>query len=237
VPVADALAPSGVAIVPARLCVVGAGRLAHALALRIDGAVDLVVVSRRAGRLPRPGVQADLVVSDDPARAAGAELVLLAVPADEIPTAMRWLAPHLPAGTVVANMATELVTATVAPLLPGCHVIACKVVGQSAEIGAGAPAALVVSEATLEQTRLVAAALVGVGTVVAGEEEIAAQVNHAVARPVIGGYLQLVDELDGLELPEIVRQAAIGNLAVGILRAITGGTAGPYLRKVMAELA
>jgi predicted dinucleotide-binding enzyme len=232
---ADALAPGG-AIVPARLCLVGAGRLARAFARRIDAGVDLIAVSRHRGRLSRPGTCPDLVVSDDPTVAAGAELVLLAVPAEQIPAAMRWLAPHLPAGTVVANLATELDTASVAPLLPGCQVIACKVVGQSGEIAAGAPAAIVVSGTTLEQTRLVAAALAGVGTVVAGAEQIAARVNETVARKMISGHLDLVGELERLELPDTVREAAIANLAIGILRAVSSGTAGPYLRKIMAEL-
>ncbi|MGH8961363.1 MAG: hypothetical protein ACRDWT_09165 [Jatrophihabitantaceae bacterium] len=235
-PAADALAPGGVAIVPARLCLVGAGRLATAFARRIASDADLVAVSRHRGRLPRPDGCPDLVVFDTPATAAGSELVLLAVPAEQVPAAMRWLAPHLPAGTVVANLATELDTASVAPLLPGCQVIACKVVGQSGEIAAGAPAALVVSGTTLEQTRLVAAALAGIGTVVAGDEQLAARVNETVARCMIGSHLLLVDGLDRLVLPDTVRQAAIANLAVGILRAVSSGTAGPYLRRIMAEL-
>lgn len=37
--------------------------------------------------------------------------------------AVRWLAPHLPAGVLIANMATELATASVVSLLPGCRVI------------------------------------------------------------------------------------------------------------------
>jgi hypothetical protein len=236
-PVVEALAPDGVAIIPARLCLVGAGRLARALSLRIFARADLVAVSRHRGRLPRGGSTPDLVVSADPATAAGAELVLLAVPADQVRTAMRWLAPHLSAGTVVANLATDLVTASVAPLLPRCRVIACKVVGQSGEIAAGSPAALVVSGATLEQTRLVAVALAGVGTVVTGSEELAARVNEAVARQMISGYLELIDDLNRLELPDAVRQAALANLAVGVVRTVSSGTAGPYLRRIMAELA
>jgi hypothetical protein len=52
----------------------------------------------------------------------------------------------------------------------------------------------------------------------------------------ISGHLDLVGELERLELPDTVREAAIANLAIGILRAVSSGTAGPYLRKIMAEL-
>jgi hypothetical protein len=234
-PAADTPPPDDVAIVPARVCLVGAGRLASAFALRIDAAADLVAVSRRRGRLARPAGCDELAVSDDPGTAAGAQLVLLAVPAEQVPPTMRWLAPHLPAGTVVANLATELDTDSVAPLLPGCQVIGCKIVGQSGEIAAGSPAAIVVSGATLEQTRLVAAALADVGTVVAGAEATAARVNETVARVMIAAHRELVSELDALDVPTTMRHAVFGNLAVGIMRTVASGTAGPYLRKLMAE--
>ena len=220
-----------------RVCLVGAGRLATALALRISVDTDVVAVSRHSGRLARPGGRADVIVSDDPATAAAAELVLLAVPADEIAAAVRWLAPHLPAGVVIANMATELATASVVSLLPGCRVIACKVVGQAGEIAHGSPTALVVSGATPEETSLVASALAHVGTVVVAAEEIAAQVNELAARRIVAAHQALSGELDKLALPDAIREPALANLAVGVLRALSTGTAGPYLCRIIEETA
>jgi pyrroline-5-carboxylate reductase len=220
---------------PVRVCLVGAGRLASALALRISVDTDVIVVSRHSGRLARPDGRPDIIVSDDPATAATAELVLLAVPADEIAAAARWLAPHLPAGVVIANMATELATAPLASLLPGCRVVACKVVGQAAEIAQGSPTALVVSGATPEETSLVAAALADVGTVVVAAEEVAAQVNELAARRIVAAHQALSDELDKLAVPDSIREPALANLAVGVLRALSTGTAGPYLCRIIEE--
>lgn len=234
---ATVLAADGEGHESVRVCLVGAGRLASALALRISVDTEVIVVSRHSGLLARPDGRPDIIVSDDPATAATAELILLAVPADEIAAAARWLAPHLPAGVVVANMATELATAPVASLLPGCRVIACKVVGQAGEIAHGSPTALVVSGATVEETSLVAAALAGVGAVVVAAEEIAAQVNELAARRIVAAHQTLIGELDKLAVPCAIRESALANLAVGVLRALSSGTAGPYLRRIIEETA
>jgi hypothetical protein len=210
--------------------------LAKALSLRISADTDLVAVSRRPGRLARQSGQPDLIVSADPADVAGAGLILLAVPAGEIAAAMRWLAPHLAVTAVVVNMATELATASVASQLPGHRVIACKVVGQAGEIAYGTPAALIVSGATAPEARLVAAALAGVGPVVVADETVAAQVNELVARRIVTARAALVDELDRIAVPDTIARAAVGNVAVGVLRALSNGTAGPYLRRILREM-
>jgi pyrroline-5-carboxylate reductase len=210
--------------------------MGRALAARIGAGVELVGLSRRPDRIERGASRPALVVGTDPAAARCCELVLLAVPAAGIADALRWLAPHLAPGTVVANMATELATPPLAALLPGCHVIACKVVGQSGEIAHGAMAVFVVDHVDEVQRELVAAALDGVGTVVALPEDVVAEVNDLVARHVVAAQLALAAELDAREVPAQLRDAALGNLAVGITRAVASGTAGPFLRAIVDEL-
>lgn len=213
--------------------IVGAGRMGRALASRIGTERDLVVVSRRAGHFASPGGD-DVSVRDDPSVLSGCALVLVAVPADNVPAALDWVRPHLVPGTLTLNLATELRT----PGLDGSglRLLGCKIVGQSGQIARGTPAALVVDGASDTELVVLAEMLSPVGAVVDGPESLAAKVNDLVARQVIVAERGLAAELDALGLPPEVRDAATSNLAGGIWQAVATGNTGPFLTKLVAEL-
>lgn len=220
-----------------RVCIVGAGRMGRALATRIGTGHDVVVVSRRPGRLLLADGR-ELVVGDDPAAARGCAVVLLAVPADEVPAALHWVAPCLDSGALAVNLATELDTAeldTAALDEVGAQLAGCKIVGQSGELERGAPAALVISRADAAQRELLTGVMREVGYVVDAPERLVAQVNELVARRIVTAQSAMAEELDALALPAAVRNAALGNLALGVWRAIASGNTGPFLRRIVAQ--
>lgn len=218
-----------------KVCVVGAGRLGRAIANRVPNAFDLVVVSRRSDQFPRPNGQGKLIVTDDLREARGSSVVLIAVPSSQVVTAMTALRPYLPSGALVANMATEAATDDVAAVMPRCRVVGCKVLGQSGEIERGSPALVAVQYASPEDRKLLAAVFSDVGEVVAASEELATAVNSLVARRMVDAHAGLADELQRLGVGDHVVRAVLGNLAVGVLRSIANGDAGPYLRRVIEE--
>jgi len=57
-----------------------------------------------------------------------------------------------------------------------------------------------------------------------------------VARRMIAAQLDLVAALDELGLPPQAREAALGNLAVGIWGAVASGNTGPFLTRIVEEL-
>lgn len=217
---------------PLRVCVVGAGRMGRALATRVSAEHEVVVVSRRPGRL-RLGDGRELVVGSDPAAAVGCALVLLAVPAAEVAAAGGWVAPHVDAGALAVNLATEVPTSEVG--VPGLRTVGCKIIGQSGQIERGVPAALIADGATGPERTLLATALDRVGVVLAGPEDLVARVNDLVARRMVAAQLDLVAALDAAGLPAGARDAALGNLAVGVWSAVAAGNTGPFLTRIVEQ--
>jgi hypothetical protein len=215
-----------------RICVVGAGRMGRALAARVGTEHEVVVVSRRPGRLRSAGGR-ELTVGSDPAAVAGCGLVLLAVPAPEVAAAAGWVAPHADPGVVAVNLATELPTSDVD--VPGLRVVGCKIIGQSGQIERGVPAALIADGATGSERTLLATALGPVGVVLDGPEDLVARVNDLVARRMIAAQLDLLTALGAVGLPAGARDAVLGNLAVGVWSAVAAGNTGPFLTRILEQ--
>jgi 3-hydroxyisobutyrate dehydrogenase-like beta-hydroxyacid dehydrogenase len=216
-----------------RICLVGAGRMGRALSTRLAEEHEVVLVSRRAGRMT-DGEGRGLDVGSDPAAASGCPIVLLAVPAHEIAAAAAWVCPHVDRAALVVNLATELPTADVT--VPGLRLVGCKIIGQSAQIERGRPAALIAGAMTDAERALLFNALGRVGVLIDGPEELAARVNDLVARRMIAAQFDLVAALDELGVPPQAREAALGNLAVGIWGSVASGDTGPFLTRIVEEL-
>lgn len=216
------------------LCVVGAGRLGRVLAVALAVEFDVRVLSRRSGTISTPAGAA-LAVTVDPRVIVDADVVLLALPEHEMDTAVTLIRSHLGTNTLVLNLATDVPTDRISKLLPGRRVIGCKIVGQSGEIGRGSRAAVVVSGAARDEFQLICRIMSVVGDVVEGDESMVLQTNRIVAEHMIAAADALERDLAALGLPELVRAAALGNVAVGSLRALVSGTAGPFLRRVLSQ--
>jgi predicted dinucleotide-binding enzyme len=214
--------------------IVGAGRMGRALAARIGLDREPIVVSRRARLLELADGRA-IPAGADPAGLRDCAVVLLAVPAGEVAAALAWVRPHLRPGVLVVNPATELPTSELDGA--GVRLIGCKIVGQSGQIERGVPAALVADGASAAERAVLAAVLRRVGVVLDGPESLVATVNDRVARRMVAAQLELARELDGLGLPPAARDAAIGNVAVGVWQAMAAGNTGPFLTKIVEELA
>lgn len=212
---------------------VGAGRMGRALATRLGGEHEVALVSRRPGRVT-DGEGRVLDVGSDAAAASGCAVVLLAVPAPEVAAAAAWVAPHVDRAALVVNLATELPTADLA--VPGLRVVGCKIIGQSAQIEQGRPAALIAGAMTGTERALLSSVLGRVGVVIDAPEQLAARVNDLVARRMIAAQLDLVAALDELGVPQQAREAALGNLAVGIWTAVASGNTGPFLTRIVEQL-
>jgi pyrroline-5-carboxylate reductase len=213
--------------------IVGAGRMGRALAVRIAMDRAPVVVSRRPDALELTD-GSTLPVCTDPAALGDCAVVLLAVPAGEVAAALAWIRPHLGSDVLVVNPATELATSELDGT--GVRLVGCKIIGQSGQIERGVPAALVVDGATGAERLALTTALRRVGAVLEAPESLVATVNDRVARRMIAAQLELARELDDLGVPPAAREAAVGNLAVGVWQAVAAGDTGPYLTRLVAEL-
>lgn len=217
-----------------RVAVIGAGRLARALVRSLPPDVDVVVVARHpvTEPLPRPSV----TVVDAVSATSGVDVVIPAVPGEDVVAALHDAAPSLDDGTVVFNVATDLATGDVAVLFPQLRVIATKIVGQAGELERGSPGAVVVDRADDAEFALVARLLGGLGAVVRLEESVVLDINTAVAEEMARAVSAARSRLAPMNLPPEVVDAALGTMAVGALRAIATGTGGPFLRRIVERM-
>jgi predicted dinucleotide-binding enzyme len=206
--------------------------MGRALAVRIAMDRAPVVVSRRPGALDMPD-GSTLAIGTDPAALGDCAVVVLAVPAGEVASALAWVGPHLGSDVLVVNPATELATSELDGA--GVRLVGCKIIGQSGQIARGVPAALVVDGATGAERTVLATVLRRVGAVIEASESLVATVNDRVARRMIAAEFELARELDQLGLPPAARDAAIGNLAVGVWQAVATGNTGPFLTSIVEE--
>src|SRR3954452_10146756 len=100
-----------------------------ALYARNAAAVTVITASRRNERLPGLELDPRIIMTSDLAKAAGADIVLLAVPAQNSRAAMLSIAPYLATATPVVacakgiergthNFMTEVITQTAPDALP-----------------------------------------------------------------------------------------------------------------------
>jgi pyrroline-5-carboxylate reductase len=217
-----------------RVAVIGAGRLARALVRHLPSDVDVVVVARHplTEALPRPSV----TVVGAASAIAAVDVIVPAVPGEDVVAALRDAAPSLSDGTVVFNVATDLRTDDVAARFPQLRVIATKVVGQAGELERGSPGAVVVDQADDAEFALAERLLGGLGAVVRLHESVVLDINTAVAEEMARAVSAARSRLAPMNLPAEVVDAALGTMAVGALRAIATGTAGPFLRRVVERM-
>lgn len=217
-----------------RVAVVGAGRLARVLVHVLPDDVDVVVVARRP---PSPPIRrASLTVTATASDIDGVDVVIAAVPAEQVAAVLEEVDAVVADGTVVFNVATDLETPEVAARFPRLRLVATKVVGQAGEMERGSPGAVVVDHANEDQLVLARRLLGGMGAVVRLDERAVLEINTAVGEEMARAALRCQATLEAMRLPPEVADAALATMAVGALRAIATGTAGPFLRRIVERV-
>ncbi len=210
--------------------VIGAGRLGRALTRRIPGRFPLVALARSAPEGATLGRAAVQPLAEG-SLVRGSAAVLLAVPPGAIMELVQLIQPHLQESTLVVDMATESSTAAVRRQFPDLPLVAVKVVGQAGAIADGAPAVVVIDHATPEQYKQLTELFEPFGMVLEGSEELVRSTNSVVAREIVAAERAIRTQLTGLGLPDEATDIAISSMAAGILRALSTGDIGPFLRR------
>lgn len=216
-----------------KVAIVGAGRLGTALVKRLVPGTSLAVIDSDLDRARELAALAEgAVAADQLVGCRGARAVLLALPPGEIAPVVAEMEKWLSKETLVVDLATESPTDQIRQSCPGVRLASAKVLGQAREISRGADAVILVDAPSEEDVQLLVHLLKGIGTVARGPADLVRRVNMAVAEEVIRCERSLRKRMAEFSLdPEWVR-VAIGTTAVGILRSLATGDAGPFLKEV-----
>jgi pyrroline-5-carboxylate reductase len=219
-----------------KVAVVGAGRLGSLLGARLPHHFRRVIITRQRARAVALADEVGALASDQLAAARGCEAVFLAVPAGAVPHVLEELTGQADPGTLIVNMATDLMTAPLREQYPDLRIVAAKVLGHAGEMAAGGPGAVLLDYVTEEEEALLAGMLGGLGPVFReSEEKVLAAVN-AVAEAMVRVEADLQERLPTLGLPPALTEIAVRSTAPGILRSVTRGEAGPFLQEVIRRI-
>ena len=219
---------------PPTVAIVGLGQLGVELARRLP-AERLLLVSRsetKAAALAKelPGAAAAPV-----SRISEADLVFLAVPANEVVSLYReQLAPRIRPDAVLVNTATLVDTAELRAVCPDHRWIPLKLIGSAKALQAGRSALLVTDD---EEHRALLEPLVSkLGRLIAGDERWVLACNTIATKRALEAGLRIAEDIRQAGLPAEFAAAAQAVVGAGVLQSFADGTLGHFGKAVLRDL-
>ncbi|MGI6574834.1 MAG: pyrroline-5-carboxylate reductase family protein [bacterium] len=169
--------------------------------------------------------------------AAGAQVVVLALPAEFTLAAAKDLKLYLKAGTLVVNIATKAATEPLQRELAGINVqvVGVKFIGHAQETLQGEIPLLVADTENDEVFALVSDIFNSLGPVVKGAEELVEKINTLATEESIKAAVNIRKGLTELGIGEDMIQIAIANTGAGSMKAFSRGDLGGFARQLLNE--
>lgn len=201
-----------------KVAVLGTGHLAALLARSLPRVCRKWIVSPLRSRAQALADEVGAVSSDSPAAVRGAAVVLLTIDGESAQELIQAIEPHLAPDALLVNCVLAVETAELKRQFPDLRIGAAHLMGSPSEVGMGAPAVLLLDHLTEEEARQMADLLSAIGTVELGEES-KVRAAFAIAREAVGRLeMELRDRLFRLGWEDAALDAAVRNLAPGLLR-------------------
>ena len=219
---------------------VGVGRMGTMVARGLAPKVDLVLVGRDPVRLEPLATALGARTAPLDTDFAGAGAVVLALPGEVTAEVLGTIAPRIPAGVVVINVATGVMRKDLLHMVPDDRLAAAKFVAHYYDLQAGGQALLVV-EAGSPRAEQIAGQIMGhCGPVIAGQEAWVLTANRAATEEAVRLAIRMRRRLEAAGIPDSIIRQAIAGVAVGCTRAFVDGKLGPFGQviadRVVAEL-
>lgn len=213
---------------------VGVGRMGKTLAVKLADHMDLVLFDRDNSRLADVESEYRLAVADSLEDMAALGTVILAVPDREVISCIK-LFNQQPQPLTVINIATN-VNRQVLREIAAKHVkcTSAKIISQADEMMAGQRPVIIVDDYPPELVSATADIFSKVGDVIIGRADLVAQINRITAEKVLTAAVTIEEALrqQNINDTEIIK-SAIGQVAVGTLKAYADSNLGPFAREIV----
>lgn len=203
-----------------KVAIVGAGRMGSLLAHRIPAGFRKVIISRERNGAAQVADEVGGLASDQISAVRGCQVVLLAIPGSAVSTVVREMTPHLAEGTLVVNMAPEIMTGDLAEDFPNVRFAAAKVLGHSRELHLGARGVVVLDHVDEDAEDRLRQLLEPVGPLMRGSESMVEEAGAAIVAVMQEIQSSLLARLTGLGLDRHMAQVALAGTAPGVLHAL-----------------
>lgn len=216
---------------------VGVGRMGKALAAKLAGHIELVLFDRDNTQLTAVAGEYNTRISDSLEDMAELGTVILAVPDREVISCIK-VFNQLSEPLTVINIATN-VDRHVLRETAGRNVkcISAKIIGQADEMMAGQRPVIMVDDHPVELVSATAEIFSKVGDVLIGRADLVAQINRMAAEKVLTAAVTIEETLRQQNITDqAIINNAIGQVAVGILKAYANSNLGPFAREVVQQV-
>lgn len=219
-----------------KVAVVGAGQLGSLLAHRIPANCRKVVISQQKARAIQLADEVGGLASDQYSAVRGCRVVFLAVPGTAIQQVVQEVAPHLDDGALVVNMAADIMTDGLAAANPKIRFAAAKIIGHAREMSLGSPGVIVLDHVSGDDEDVLRSLLEGLGHVTVDKESKVLDAHEAVVSVMVRAEAELRRLLEAVGLDRTLAQAAITTAGPGVLRSLSEGDVGPFVRSLLGRL-
>ncbi|MDD4600986.1 hypothetical protein SDC9_14984 [bioreactor metagenome] len=213
---------------------VGVGRMGRTLAAKLSDQIELVLFDRDDTRLAEVAAEYRITTSDSLESLAALGTVILVVPDREVISCIK-IFNQLQQSLTVINVATN-VDRHVLREIAAKHVkcISAKIIGQADEMMAGQRPVIIVDDFPAEISIVTAEIFNKVGDVIIGRADLVAQINRMAAEKVLTAAVTIEEALRQQNITDqAIIKNAIGQVAVGTLKAYADSNLGPFAREIV----
>lgn len=223
-----------------KIAIVGTGKMGSLLAERLAGpGREILLIGREPLKTYQAAREAGCRAGtlEMAAGAAGAAVVILALPAAAVLPVAKQLEPYLGPGTLLVNIATSAPTEPIRQAVAGrgVKVAGVRFIGHALETRRGEIPILAVATDDEGVFSCLSEIFGPLGPVVRGEDDLAQKINTAATRAGIRTALALEKELATLGIEKDFLHTAIVNVAAGAMKAYARGELGDFARQLAAQ--
>ena len=218
-----------------KTAVIGAGKMGGFMARQLPPPLEILIID--PDRQAAENLAASLGRASAATSAAGAEAVILAVPAGALLQAARETVGVAAPGALIINVATSQ---TLPPDLrdkrPDLTFVEIKIIGNARAMDQGAGSLMVADTHDKNLLARLAAIFPGFGGLVGGDPNLAAAVNEVCTNEAIRTGVKLRRKLAAMNVPAEWMEAALESVAAGTLAAFAKNELGPFARALAERL-
>lgn len=216
---------------------IGVGRMGKALAERLAGHFDLTIFDRDTLRLSAVADEYGVRTANSLEDMAELGAVILAVPDREVISCVK-LFNQIQKPLTVINIATNVDRHVLREMgVKNVRCTSAKIIGHAEEMILGQKPFIIVDDHPPELVAKAVEIFKPVGDVITGRADLVGQINTLVAEKVLTAAVTIEEMLrqQNITDPTIIK-SAIGQVAVGTLKAYANSNLGPFAREIVQAI-
>jgi pyrroline-5-carboxylate reductase len=221
------------------VAIIGGGRMGSLLVSLLSPHHKIICIEKDKAKGCKLFLNYGIMVSDKLEFTVKADIIILALPSEAIPAAIKDLAEFTRPGQILINIATSNDTSKIRSSV-NIPLISAKIVGHFQEIANGEAPLILIDPGDMprnhENILTVAEVFSKVGIITFGNEKTVLALNSIASEEGLRCAYAIKQRLNSSDIPEDLYSFAIRNVAAGTMKAFANGEAGPFAQKIIEKI-